>query len=181
MSTTTGRTPRVRPTLSIGRRLRKTVLVTHIVSAAAWIGIDVVVALLTVTSFLTDDAQTQAVAYRALGLVAVWPMLVAGLACLTSGLLLGLGTKYGLLRYWWVAIKLCLNVVLTTLVLVALRPGVDDLAEYGRATLAGESAAPVDTSQMAFPPAVSLTALTIAVVLSVFKPWGRTRKRASNR
>ena len=32
------------------------------------------------------------------------------------------------------------------------------------------------TPTMGFPPAVSLTALTVAVVLSVVKPWGRIRR-----
>lgn len=173
MSTTTS----VPSTFRLGRRTRRAVLVTHIVSASAWIGIDVVVAILVATSMMTDDAQTQAVAYQTLGIVAVWPMFLAGLGCLVSGLLLGLGTKYGLLRYWWVAVKLCLNIVLTTLVLVALRPGIDELAEFGRLTLGGGTPDPVDTSQLVFPPSVSLSALTIAVALSVFKPWGRLRER----
>lgn len=172
MSATTS----VSSTFRLGRRTRRAVLVTHIVSASAWIGIDVVVATLTVTSITTGDPQTQAVAYQALGIVAVWPMLIAGLCCLASGLMLGLGTKFGLVRYWWVAVKLCLNIVLTTLVLVALRPGIDDLSAYGSTVLSGGTPDPVDTGQMLFPPSVSLTALTVAVVLSVFKPWGRIRR-----
>jgi hypothetical protein len=35
---------------------------------------------------------------------------------LASGVVLGLGTKWGLIRYWWVAAKLVLNVVLVALV-----------------------------------------------------------------
>ena len=165
-----------RPTMPLGRRLRRTVLVTHIVSASAWIGIDVVVAILVATSFVADNAQTEAVAYQALGIIAVWPMFVAGTACLATGILLGIGTKYGLVRMWWVAIKLCVNVVLATVILVVLRPGINELAAHGRDVLAGASPKPVDTSTLVFPPSVSLTALTVAVVLSVFKPWGRIRK-----
>ncbi|MGH3357437.1 MAG: hypothetical protein ACRDO7_01450 [Nocardioidaceae bacterium] len=172
MSTTTS----VPAAFRLGRRTRRAVLVTHIISASAWIGIDVVVAILVVTSMTTDSVQTQAVAYQALGIVAVWPMFVAGLASLVTGLVLGLGTTYGLVRFWWVAAKLCLNIVLTTLILVALRPGVDELAEYGRVTLGGGSPDGVDTGQLLFPPSVSLTALTVAVVLSVYKPWGRIRR-----
>lgn len=171
MTTTT--VPR---TFRLGRRTRRAVLVTHIVSASAWIGIDVAAAILTVTSLATGDPQTQAVAYQALGIVAVWPMFVAGLACLASGLVLGLGTKFGLLRYWWVAVKLCVNIVLSTLILVALRPGIDELSAYGSTVLAGGTPDPTDTGQMMFPPSVSLVALTIAVTLSVFKPWGRIRR-----
>lgn len=43
--------------------------------------------------------------------------------------MLGLGTKWGLVRYWWVAIKLALNAALVALVAFALRPGVTELAE----------------------------------------------------
>jgi hypothetical protein len=70
--------------------------------------------------------------YRALELFAVWPLIATGLVCLASGVVLGLGTKYGLVRYWWAAIKLALNVVLVVLVMFALRPGVVEMAEQGR-------------------------------------------------
>ncbi len=101
-------------------------------------------------------------------------MVVLGLVSLVTGLLLGLGTKYGLLRYWWVAVKLVINVVLLALVLVLLMPGLNDVRADGSALLAGGDPA-VDVSKLAMPPIVSLVALTVATVLSVFKPWGRTR------
>ena len=113
----------------LGARTRKGVLVVHIVSAGVWIGIDVVMGVVIFTALLADDGNTRALCYRALELFAVWPLLTTGLVCLASGIVLGLGTKYGLVRYWWVAIKLALNIVLTALVLVALRPGVIEAAE----------------------------------------------------
>jgi low temperature requirement protein LtrA len=51
--------------------------------------------------------------------------------CLLSGVVLGLGSKWGVVRYWWVAVKLALNLVLTALVPVALRPEVTHLADPG--------------------------------------------------
>jgi hypothetical protein len=107
----------------LGPRMRKGVLVVHIVSAGAWIGIDVVMGVVIFTALLAEDDNTRALCYRALELFAVWPLFTTGLVCLASGIVLGIGTKWGLVRYWWVAIKLALNIVLTTLVLVALRPG----------------------------------------------------------
>src|SRR5215216_1917998 len=160
----------------LGARTRKGVLVVHIVSAGAWIGIDVVMAVIVFTALLADDDSTKALCYRALELFAVWPLLTTGLICLASGIVLGLGTKYGLVRYWWVAIKLVLNIVLTALVLVALRPAVTEAAEQGRQFAAGAPAS-VAVGDLIFPPIVSPTALLIAVVLAVFKPWGRIRKR----
>jgi hypothetical protein len=164
-----------RPTW-LSRRARKVALVVHIASAGVWLGLDAVMATLVVTSAVTDDTRTRAVCYRALQLVTVWPMTVAGLICLVSGIVLGLGTVYGLVRYWWVAAKLVINIVLSTLILVALRPGISEVAARGDALLNGQAVSTA-VGDLAFPPIVSPTALLIAVALSVFKPWGKLRNR----
>jgi uncharacterized membrane protein len=161
----------------LGGRTRKAVLVTHVIAAGVWLGLDVAMAVLVFTAMSTDDRQTAASALQALQLVTVWPMLTAGLLALASGVLLGLGSKYGLVRYWWVLVKLVLTVALCTLVLFALRGGVDEAAAAGRAMAAGVTGV-WNTGDMAFPPIVSPTALLIAFLLSVFKPWGRVRRRA---
>jgi hypothetical protein len=163
----------------LGRRARRAVLTLHILAAGAWIGIDVVLGVLVITARTTGDPATEALCYRALDLFAVGPLFGAGLVTLLSGAVLGLGTSYGLLRYKWVATKLVLNLVLVTLVAVALRPGVSDAARYADALAAGQ---PTDTSLdgLVFPPIVSGLALSAATILSVFKPWGRIRRRASS-
>ncbi|MFU8853057.1 hypothetical protein ACNAW0_19020 [Micromonospora sp. SL1-18] len=84
----------------LGNRTRKTVLVVHIASAGSWLGIDVVMGLLVVTSVFTDDTGTRALCYQALGLFTVWPLFTVGILCLASGVVLGLSTRYGLVRYW---------------------------------------------------------------------------------
>jgi len=104
-------------------RTRKIVLILHILSVGTWVGVDVIVAVLVLTGWLSADPSTRGLAYQALGTFVVWPMLVSGLVSLVTGVILGVGSKYGLVRYWWVAVKLVLNVVLCTLILVALQPG----------------------------------------------------------
>jgi hypothetical protein len=159
----------------ISATTRKATLVVHLVSAGAWIGIDAVVGVLVVAGWFSGDASVRGVAYQALGLFAVWPMLVSGLVCLASGVVLGLGTRFGLVRYWWVAVKLAMNVVLCLLVVFALRPGLGEVVEHGRVLAAG-GVSDADISSLFFPPAVSLAALSAATVLAVFKPWGRIRR-----
>jgi hypothetical protein len=156
------RAPTHAPTLPLARPVRRTVLVVHLLAAGTWIGVDVVLGVLVLT-VLGGDPTLVPAALQVLPLL-FWPLLTAGLVSLLSGLLLGLGTRYGLLRHWWVAIKLALNLVLVTLVVVLLGPGLRAAPTLG----------PDPT--MVFPPAVSLTALTAAVVLSVVKPWGRVRR-----
>jgi hypothetical protein len=166
---------RVTPTLPLGRRWRRLTLIVHLLAGGAWIGIDVMVGVLVLTGWFGGDASLQSLAYRALAEFVVWPMLTSGLVCLLSGLVLGLGTKYGLVRYWWVAIKLALNLVLCTLIVIVLQPGMDDVGRYGEQLLTGTP----DRSNIAklfFPPAVSLTCLALATVLAVMKPWGRVRR-----
>ena len=151
-------------------------LTVHILGAGAWIGIDVVLGVLVFTAMFTSNPDTAALCYRVLELFAVWPLIAAGLVTLVSGVVLGLGTKYGLLRYRWVAVKLALNVVLVGLVVFALRPGLVEAAAYGEQLAAGGPPT-LDVGNLAFPPVVSGMALTIATILSVFKPWGRLRRR----
>ncbi len=159
----------------LGTRTRRAVLITHIASAGAWLGIDIAMAVVIFTAMTTGDAATRAFCLQALELITVWPLLVSGLVCLASGVVLGLGSKWGLIRYWWVAIKLALNLVLTALVLVLLRPEVTQLASHARRWVAGEPVA-FDLANLSYPPTVSTTMLLVAMTLSVVKPWGLIRR-----
>lgn len=162
----------------LSRGWRRLALVLHIISAGAWIGIDVIVAVLVLTGWFAGDVNVRSLAYQALAEFVAWPMLVSGLVCLATGVLLGVGTKWGLLRYWWVAVKLVLNLVLCALIVVVLQPGMDAVGAYGEQLLTGTpSASRVRT--LFFPPAVSLSTLTFATVLAVYKPWGRLRRRTT--
>ncbi|WP_219905529.1 hypothetical protein [Actinopolyspora mortivallis] len=113
-------------------------LVTHIVSAGAWIGVDVVLAVLVFTAMFAGSVRVAAVSYQALEIFAVWSLLATGLVCLVSGVVLGLGTKYGLLRYWWVVVKLAVNLVFVVLVPLGLLPSVTAAAEYARGLEPGD-------------------------------------------
>jgi len=163
--------------LRLRRKARKTVLLAHLVFALGWLGVDVVIAILAVTGFRAERPERIAAAYLALDAFAVPALLVFGIGALATGLLLSLGSGWGLLRYWWVAAKLGINLLLTTLVLVLLRPVVAEAAAQVaqvdptlRDRLAG---AGVD-ADLLYPGFVSGAFLLFATVLAVFKPWGRT-------
>ena len=164
-------------TVHLAPRVRKAVLTVHIVSAGVWIGVDVLVAVLVGVGLGGGSVAARGLALRALAEFVVAPMLTSALVCLGSGLLLGLATKWGLVRYWWVVVKLVMNVLLCVLIVVALQPGMADVGTAGVAVEAGQ--VPVtDLSSLVYPPTVSLTMLAVATVLSVYKPWGRVRRRS---
>jgi hypothetical protein len=83
----------------------------------------------------------------------------------------------GVVRYWWVLVKLLLSLLMTVLVFVALVPGVNRIAIL---SIAGANADTVRASLGAiptvlmFPPVVSFLMLGVATILSIFKPWSRT-------
>ena len=99
-------------------------------------------------------------------------MLVSALISLVTGAWCWARHEVGAGQVLVVAVELGLNLVLCTLILVACSLGWT-VAAYGRDLLTGDP----DTSTVStlfFPPAVSLSALTLAVALAVVKPWGRT-------
>jgi hypothetical protein len=176
VSTTTGRsTGQPTSRFRLSPRMRKVVLVTHIASAGSWLGLDLVLGILVFTAF-TADVQPAAAAAASIASFATWPLITIGLLTLASGAVLGLGSKYGLVRYWWVLAKLALNLVLVTLVVLVLAPGTEELAGTALGALATGTSLEV-TSTMVFPPIVSTTAVIVAMTLSVFKPWGRVGAR----
>lgn len=181
--TTAHPSPRTRGTTAMRWRLppnvRKLVLTVHLLAAGSWVGIDVVLGVLVIVSATSADPAIDGITYQALGMFAVGPMLTAALVALASGIVLGIGSKYGLTRYWWVAIKLALNLILCALILFALRPELHLAADHGRLVATGQPSS-FDVTTLYFPPAVSLLALTTATALSVFKPLGRIRTQPRN-
>src|SRR5215207_2031074 len=86
--------------------MRKATLVVHIVCGAGWTGADVVLGILLYRGWTTDDG---AVAVSEFVPIAVPPLSVG---VLLTGLLLGWGSKWGVLRYWWVFVKLILATIM---------------------------------------------------------------------
>jgi hypothetical protein len=148
----------------------------HIAAGGAWLGLDIALGVLVFVALASEDPGTRILCFRAINLIAVWPLLAVGLLSLVSGVILAWRSKYGLLRYWWVATKLALNLALTALVPIALRPTVMDAVDRA-ARFSATGAGDLSVGDLVFPPLVSPTALLFAMVLSVFKPWGRIPRR----
>lgn len=167
---TTTRQPR------LGRTARQCWLVLHIACGVGWMGADVLLAGLVLTGKLSDDGTAVAAAYTIVRLLVPWtvPFLACGM--LVTGVVLGWGTRWGLVQWWWVLVKLSVGVVLTVLVFVALVPGALGVPDglTGSADHVRELVGRAD-DDLIYPPLVSFTALAFALTLSVFKPWGRTR------
>jgi uncharacterized membrane protein len=157
--------------------LRKSLLVVHIIAGLSWIGIDIALLPLLYAAYTSGDPVVVASALRAISLVIPPTVPVLSLAILISGLLLGLGTTWGLTRYWWVLAKLALSILMTVLVFTVLVPAVTSLevqAAAGATAQALRNSLGRALTALIFPPVVSASMLSLATILSVFKPWRRT-------
>lgn len=152
------------------RPARRAVLVVHVVVSVGWLGLSVCLLALAVAGFTSDSADADAVAYRAMNIFGVWLVMPFALLTLLSGLVLSLGTHWGLARHRWVWTKFWLTLIAGTASLLALRP---ELAHAAAAVTAGEQ---VDGFPLLFPPSVSLSLYVFMTALSVLKPWGPTRR-----
>ena len=72
-------------TRKLSGRARKAVLLVHVLSAAAWLGIDLALGILVVVALSTSDINTAGVAIQAIDLFAIWPMFWASIVCMISG------------------------------------------------------------------------------------------------
>ena len=114
-------------------------------------------AVLVFTARGAANPATPAFCFRALEVLVIWPMALAAVGSVVTGVLPGMGSKYGLLRYWRVAVKLAMNPLLTALVIVLLRPGLHDAAGCGRRIADGLPAS-FGSSSLMFPPIVPASA-----------------------
>ncbi len=160
--------------MTLTPRWRKLVLVVHVVTSLGWLGITMVNAVLTFTSVFTDDPRRQHAAILMMDQVGGYLLLPVSLLAAVSGIVLGVGTKWGLIRYKWVAIKVLLTLIALGLTVFSLLPGLRELAAAAESTGDGVFVAPGRRPDGFYPIIVSTTMYLTMTVLSVYKPGGKT-------
>ncbi|WP_437096646.1 DUF2269 family protein [Streptomyces sp. enrichment culture] len=157
--------------MKLSRPARRASLVVHVVASASWLGLTLGLLALGTTANTTGSAVTVEASVRAMKLFADWLLLPAALLTLLSGLVLSLGTPWGLARHRWVWTKFWLTLATTAATAFALRPGVNAAAA---AAAAGHPLP--DGGDVLTGPIVSLSAYVLMTVISILKPWGPTRR-----
>jgi hypothetical protein len=155
-------------------RLRKFALTAHVTSSVGWLGAVAGFLALALAGLNSQDAQMVRAAYLAMELTGWFVIVPLSLASLPTGLVMSLGTTWGLFRHYWVLAKLLITVLATALLLVHMQP-VGHLARVVAETrLAGGELAGLRV-QLVADAGAALLALLVATALSVYKPRGMTR------
>lgn len=152
-------------------RLRKLALAVHLTFSAGWIGGAVAYLALGVAAETSRDVETVRAAWIGMELTGWFAVVPLALASLLTGLVMALGTRWGLFRHYWVAFSFVLT-VFAVVVLLLHMPTVSSTVEVAR----GADAARLDGlgGDIAHP-AIGLVVLLTIQVLNIYKPRGTTR------
>lgn len=163
--------------------LRKFALTIHITSSVGWIGAVAAYLALDVTIATSHDTQTLRAAWMAMGLITGYVIVPLALASLLTGLIISLGTKWGLFRHYWVL----LSFVLTVIAVFVL---ISETQYISRAAAIAANPAVSADELRALPTTLvhsigGTVVLLVAQVLNIYKPRGMTpygwRKRHEQR
>ena len=153
--------------------LRKFAVGTHILSSVGWVGAVVAFLALAVAGLAHLETARVSGLYFAMEVTAGSVIVPLSLASLLSGVVLSLGTRWGLLRHYWVLFKLLITVVASLLLFLHL-PSIRSVSTVAaQRQLTGTDLRPTRV-RFAMEAGAALLALLVTTTLSVYKPVGKT-------
>src|SRR5215469_14007198 len=102
--------------------LRKFALTVHVVASVGWAGAVASFLALAIAGLFSADVQLVRASYLAMDLTYRAVVIPLGLASLITGLVSSLSTEWGLLRHYWVLVKLLLTIPASILMFVHVPP-----------------------------------------------------------
>ena len=150
----------------------KLLLTTHVIVSVGWLGVVIAKIVLKIIAMTSGNAANfDALIFAAGRLSFAFPPLA--IATIVTGVLLSLGTKWGLIQHYWVATKIVLTFgVIVTAVQLGTR-----IPHPGSQAAIDSSPMGMVTSPMGLLFTLTLTHLVmllVATILSTYKPWGKT-------
>lgn len=157
--------------------VRKLFLVMHVLSSVTWLGLTIGNMTLAVAAATTADPAVQVGLFHALDTFGEVLMIPVAWTAFLAGLLMALGTQWGLVRHRWVLTKFLITSVTVMLTTFLLTPGLKELGDLADRTPPGQLADQDfgETMGLIAPGIVSGACYLTCLVLSIYKPWGRTR------
>ena len=153
--------------------VRKVALTAHVTASVGWLGSVAAFLVLAIAGLRNENPQTVRAAYLAMDLLAWYIIVPLCLASLTTGLVQALGTPWGLLRHYWVIIKLLITVLSTVILIVHMRP-ITHIADAAAEAALGSTDFRRLRAQLVLDAAAAVGALLVATTLSIYKPRGTT-------
>jgi hypothetical protein len=153
--------------------LRKFVLAVHLTVSVGWVGAVAAYIPFDVSTVTGRDAQALRGAYLAMESISRSVIVPLALASLLTGLVVSLGTKWGLFRHYWVLISLVMTTLATTVLLLERRT-ISALADMAAdPTMPGDALREMPSTLLHS--LGGTVVLVVVLVLNIYKPRGMTR------
>lgn len=153
----------------MGRGSRKVALSVHLTTSVGWIGAVIAYLGLGVAASRGEPSTIRA-AWTAMEIVGWFVIVPLAVSSLLTGLLMALGTKWGLFRHYWVLFSFVLTSIATAILLLHM-PTVTASADVARDADAETLEA---LGGDLLHPAIGLIVLLVVQVLNLYKPEGLT-------
>jgi hypothetical protein len=152
---------------------RRFALTAHVVSSVGWLGAVAVFLALAVSGWTSTDAQMVRGDYLVMESITWFVIVPLCLASVVTGFVSSLGTTLGLVRHYWVIIKLVMTIPATIVLFIHMRPIslVSHIASE-RPLSTGDAGLQI---QMLAAAGAALLVLLVATVVSIYKPRGLTQ------
>jgi hypothetical protein len=150
--------------------LRKLVLTVHLTASVGWVGAVFAYLALGAAAATSQDPQTVRGVWIAMEVTGWSALLPLALAALATGVVLALGTPWGLFRHYWVVISL----VLTVFAVVILQSHLRSVSAAADLVRAADGAHVFGHGGDFLHAGGGLAVLLAITVLNVYKPRGLT-------
>lgn len=153
-------------------RARRIWLTLHVGFSVGWLGVALTMTALAFIGWAADSHAMRHGAYEVLHIIDLAVAIPSMGLSITTGLVVSLGTTWGLVRYRWVLTKFAISVSIPLVAGTVESTLADELA---RRTI--DPAGQPGSTGIALIACLGgfTVALWIATILSIVKPWGRTR------
>lgn len=156
--------------MTMSLSIRKLILTLHVITSVGWLGS--VVAYIPVAAYVltNQDAKIVQSTIQIMDLIVVFIVVPMAFASLITGIVLSLGTSWGLFRHYWVLLKF----LLTCLAIFVLISYTQELREMASIASSIDMSVLQDREHIAHTIG-GLLVLLVASILSVYKPKGLTK------
>ena len=158
---------------------KKGMLLLHILFASIMLGSTVVVLILGITAMNTTSDEVLRSCYTVMHLLSRTSMRASTIGTTVTGIVLSVGTHWGLFRYYWIMLKEALTVLAIGIGTVGFYvwtlKGVTAVSGEGLDALR-HTEFMVNEAQLGIGIVLQLISLVILFAVSVFKPWGKRKE-----
>ena len=159
--------------MRLSPNLRRAVLLAHLLGGVGWFGAVAAYLCLSATGLLTTDPKLAEACYLAMDVIGWRVVVPLSAVVVLAGLTQGAGTAWGLVRHWWVLLKLLMTILAAGALLMHMRP-TSILAVAARAGRLADPDLQGLRFELVLAPSLALLLLGFNAALGVVKPKGVT-------